>query len=450
MKKIRNSRLFITWLILFMGLTSFVFGSEETSEENINNRAAVKKSSHKSGKIMKAKKISDDENVEALTDKPKGLSHRERSLPKPAMPKKDQFDYDKITGVLDKFLSKGDVFGDDVQALVLKFEQNYKAKQKSELDLTGLSSRARIYLLQRVINTKVAKIGVKAYWVDTGKFYLSDQYPTTFKIEDFTYTLYGGATKNQKGSGSLLGLCSSNKGEKYDAVLKFLEGHKHLYPAIAQRLKDQKKNGNPIVKDAEITTTVLAKFLNGLNLLLDYEVARRLVEGDPYSDLPVLLSLEHLLTHFSSETLKIFLEGENGNSPFTGERKKFVQEKILPIQAKGGKIRTSSSVRKMLSFSHKDDEESGEVYSGEENDETESASVEDESLNEEISEEIQPKPKVKEMVKQKTAATAKEKATRKTVAKAKDKEEQVEAPKKTGSSKVAAKAGKAKKVVSGD
>lgn len=311
----------------------------------------------------------------------------------------------KITPPLQQF------FGDyDVQT-----------PRASTLDITGLSARARIKLLMAItikklsklptditngnFNQKCAEFPENSYWRVKKSEYngypsyeLIDRFPTTFKIGDSTYKLENGATRYQPGSGRLYGLFLGNPhtAEKYEKVIEPLTSlKKEALQKVGKSLLDQKKSGAPITKFKNPSTN---HFLNGFNLLLDYEVARRLPTGteeyeDQYKTLPLLPQIKYLLENFdNTEYLKEFFLGKKQKgfvsshegttedvsnylgysnhptiveitSPVAGRyRDTAIYEfnRKLPRES----VRSSRCIRDTLRGFHKSEEDSNDTYSG--------------------------------------------------------------------------------------
>jgi len=101
------------------------------------------------------------------------------------------------------------------------------------------------------------------------------------------------------------------------------------------------------------------RFLNGFNLLLDFEVARRLRRTDCYKDLPIITSISYLLHNFND--LKVVKDCFD--KLFSGkEREKFIKSDIIPNQ----NITTQRQIRDDLKIFHQDTEDSDEEYSQDE------------------------------------------------------------------------------------
>lgn len=416
MKQIKSIAFFALFHLFFVHFSLVTFGSDDEEDSNSPPQRIEKKkkretvnsvtASLRSTSLEDSKKSahsSNDDDVSIIPtkkDKTKKTSTSSSHIKKTGSSQEKNsppFDIDKITGVHDKFLAfdqKNNLFEDNVNTQLNNFKIQYNAKNKSTLNFTGFSARARIYLLTEIINLKVSKLPENyfddpswknEFWKkENGKFYIIDKFPTILKVGNFSYTLFGGPTANQKGSGSLLGVNSATprKGEKYDAVLKFLQQHQNKYDLFGQSLLVQKKDGRPIQPSAQFNAHV-AQYLNGLNLLLDYEVARRQVEDDEFVDVPILSSIHYLLTNFNSENLKKFFEGDQEGtgkvSPLTGkDRRKFVERNILPEQSSQQDLSRSKAIRAVLKFSHKDTENSEEAYS----EESSSEEAEPENLEE--------------------------------------------------------------------
>jgi len=294
-------------------------------------------------------------------------------------------------------LKKREYISKKAHLLLIDFMKDYPLQRESTLDITGLSARARIYLLNSIINFKINflpqhkctnyeqfqnLVSSNDFWKKIKKPGVAefiDKIPTRFKIGDFVYKLEMGSTFHQKGSGRLYGLLSESSAEKYDQIYTQIKKYKDNLPKYSEILLQQKKDGVPIYrynKKKEIIDE-RSRFLNGLNLLLDYEVARRLVDGDPHQDLPVITYINFIITHLDSH-FKDLIVGkklsewgfslpryDNSLSLVAGDNRVFVAKKTIPELTD---TQSSASIRRSLKCLHLSDEDSNDEYSGDEED----------------------------------------------------------------------------------
>jgi hypothetical protein len=278
-----------------------------------------------------------------------------------------------------------------------KFKEEYDRKKPSIINLTRLSSRSRIYLLRSLIQYKTAnlpheyeecspildhnaadfrsiEVRSNGWWKKSSRHrentYFEDELPTTLKIGHFTYTITLRPTFRQKGN--VLG-----RSLPYYANIDSALVQKH-----SSQLLQQKKEGRP----RSIEGTKQEKhLLNGVNLLLDLEVARRLVDRDPYKDLPVITFIPHLVAHYENCSGE-FIVGKDaskwgvtyhryGNNPlplislFTNGEKTTDREHVakqLILKLDRTYTQSSAAVRHGLKGLHQSDEDSGDESSGDE------------------------------------------------------------------------------------
>jgi hypothetical protein len=210
-------------------------------------------------------------------------------------------------------------------------------------NLDNFSGYARIYLLTEVLNINIRTLPEYFSWkgfnelsnhiendlwkIEQGEpenkqdielvwKFINARNPIYFEVGGFEYEFRHRVSRKQPGNGELYGLIDENRGEKYDNIIEVLEGYlPGKREKFVEYLTNQKKDGKPI----SINHEYLERFLNGFNLLLDYEVARRLVPSEgPYEkdfcgDLPVLTYIENIIKSIGYEdltVLKIFLLGK--------------------------------------------------------------------------------------------------------------------------------------------
>ncbi len=95
--------------------------------------------------------------------------------------------------------------------------------------------------------------------------------------------------------------------------------------------------------------------LNGLSLLLDLEVARRLVKGDKFEKLPVLALMPYFLSNFDNiRTIEKFFTHLFGGE----DRETFIKSMINDRRG----ANTKKSIREEIKMLHKESEDSGDDY----------------------------------------------------------------------------------------
>jgi hypothetical protein len=310
--------------------------------------------------------------------------------------------------------------GVSVQDLFAAFQKKYdknKTNKNSPLCLDGLSARARIALLRKIVAYKVTQttdlktnkkwdFGPRQFKIydKKSRSYVNsrpyssyiDKIPTCFAVGPYSYVLEQEITNSNPGGGRLYGLKTQNSNkataESYQAIDKLLQPYKsHGGSAIVELfsglLKEQKKNGLPIEFTQEQVRTFpsdrrgkqavddLQRLLNGLSLLHDYEVVRRLVKDDGYVQytadgdehaLPVILGESYLFnaTSLMDSYNKIFI----GKST---ERMNFISNTILAAltaeqKQLQGQVLRKTVLRESLKLFHNDDEDSADEYSSSE------------------------------------------------------------------------------------
>ena len=293
---------------------------------------------------------------------------------------------------------------DTVTDLFEKFKKKYDNNRRGHLCLDGLSARARIALLRKIIDYKVNKktdlksnekwdYGKRSFkiwknntWTQSNSYFsYIDEIPTSFSIGDYEYVLEQESTNNNPGGGRLFGLKDQNKADSYADIGKFLQLYKgDLVNFFNRKLIEQKKDGLPIdftLADiqglpgnyrADNAVNDLKRFLNGLNLLYDFEVARRLVKDDGFLQyttngneyaLPIILGLSYLFnaSNLVNSHEKIFIGKREDRMTFiagtiTGSLSQ--EQKDL-----NGQILRKTVLRESLKLFHNLDEDSGDEYS---------------------------------------------------------------------------------------
>jgi len=242
-----------------------------------------------------------------------------------------------------------------INGLFEKFQDDYERREISYLNITNYSSRMRIYLLNKIITHKLLsrykntyfekKIVEKSGWRPFSEY--SDIYPTSFIIGDFVYMLKIFSTNRQPGSGRLYGLTSESYADTYNSIHRKISGLKNL-SVCKQLLLDQKNTGIPIVIPNDVG---LSRFLNGYGLILDYEVARRLVTDDCYMDIPLIYFTELVVQNLSDDSYL--------NSLFISPERISETENLIPNLGLTGWT-TKEALRDKLRALHKSDEVSEE------------------------------------------------------------------------------------------
>ncbi|RZI45232.1 hypothetical protein [Candidatus Finniella inopinata] len=262
--------------------------------------------------------------------------------------------------------------------LLSDFKDDYIFRGESVIDITGLSARARIYLLSSITNFKLNFLGDPRCWTEKTNTFTNrqkkqvtyiehiDKRPTTFQIGRFSYKLESARTKNKTGGGRLFGLISQEGAETYLQIQdRFqMQEYRRNIVSFIQALLIQKKDGQPIYRYIKNESTKVrelleerSRFLNGFNLLLDFEVSRRLTSGDCYGNLPVISYLKPLISRLDNE---LFVKHCFDNL-FSGDERENTARSILTEYL--DMFQTLPLIRNDLSYLHADDEDSGDDYS---------------------------------------------------------------------------------------
>ncbi|MBU0745132.1 MAG: hypothetical protein KKE11_07235 [Gammaproteobacteria bacterium] len=318
-------------------------------------------------------------------------------------------DYDKVAAVAKKFLaSKKEKFISPVaKERLKKFKSEYDNPKpsKSIIDLSGLSSRSRIYILTEVLKYKISflkeyyeinryKNGInwcnkttsgrvikittlddfRDKFVISNKYFIKskgnclfdDNYPTTFKIGEFRYELESKPSYNQIGNGLLSGI--TGNGAKWEDLFKVMKGYGDQSQCF-DKLSQQRRDGQPIV--AELRDK--SKFLNGLNLLLDFEVARHLAQLDPFTVIPVVCFLPYIVNIDNFESLLVEKDKISLMAGWVPTRE-LVARDFKDKKRVNGSLeyrmmpKSSKMLRYKLRALHGPDEDSDGAYSGDEDD----------------------------------------------------------------------------------
>lgn len=282
-----------------------------------------------------------------------------------------------------KFLSskKHKIVSRSVDPQLEKFKEEYKDGVKFQtIDVTWLSSRARIDLLKQIIEFKRRLLpATTAYEFWDVKY--TDKKPTKFKLGQFTYKLVLNPTPDQLGDGLLSMAETSYSG----IALPKIGSHEDNIAWITKSLKPddvkkyigllfiQRKYGDPInTGDPEKSS-----FFNGLNLLLDFEEARHRVEGDVFENLPVVVHIDYMIKHlseweFNREKDRNFDSIGKILSLFMHPTYRYFAESALSKvdhtddDSFIDNVRGEAKIRRILESLHSIDEYSDSEYSGDE------------------------------------------------------------------------------------
>jgi hypothetical protein len=285
---------------------------------------------------------------------------------------------------------------DKTKHLLVQFCEEYRERKPSELQIDGLSTRTRIYLLTQIIEEKrkqlskaiieaqsrdknksqnknnfgrVCRVEAKLlnnYWeasqVDNGpgnKYWqLRDKIPITFTInKDYKYTLQLLSTFRQPGNGVITGIDESNPNSSlpYEAICGKLDRMDIPFIKIWEAISQQKQTGEPIIIGGNAENCLL----NGYSFLLDFEIARRKVLGDEFNNLPLITCFPFLMKvargHFGHSFVEVH---KNVTSfIFTGQQRADGIKKIISM-AKKYMPETEREMRKVLRGLHQEDEAS--------------------------------------------------------------------------------------------
>jgi len=287
--------------------------------------------------------------------------------------------YQKYITVADQFLKreKRRYMSPWHGLMIIDFMHAFASKKPYTFDITACSSRSVIYLLSEVINFKLRFFGNTDFWTINpdarcnGVSYEEyvDNYPTIFKIGPHEYKLQSAHTKSKPGGGRIYGLKQSSIPEKYPAVLLWLKTHKTDLNWYGEVLRARQKKGTVVqLEQDKQDYKEDNQFLNGFSLLLSFEVARRLVGGDTFQSLPILLTIPYLLENFDNldimdDCFRLLFSGEAQYKPKNqiDERKQFVVERVIPYQKT---LTNGKLLRDKLRMFHTDDENSEDEYEG--------------------------------------------------------------------------------------
>lgn len=289
--------------------------------------------------------------------------------------------YNKYKKVSEKFLKKEkrEFVNTIIHRAFEDFIIEYECGQTSIIDITYFSLRTRVYLLTQIINFKRTKQNDNKFWrkeqktLSPGKSQEPFNYdewidlvPTKFRIGQYEYKLQNAATRSKPGGGRLFGLTHTESADKYDQILASLEMKGRPLGLYKDQLikRQQGYKIHFILKDSNKEAVVHNRFLNGLSLLFDFEVARRLINGDQFSQLPILPVMPYLLDNFDDikAVKQCFgcLFSDDKEKP-NNTRENFIKETILASR-KG--FNTEKKIRESLRIFHTSAENSDDEYEG--------------------------------------------------------------------------------------
>lgn len=259
---------------------------------------------------------------------------------------------------------------DQVEELISKFKKEYQDSKLSEqeLNITGLTSRMRITLINRIVKEKISKFRRidRRFWENISNAHYRDIKPTILKVGDFKYRLTCHTTKDQPGNGeiSILAGPVDIKGigniKAYRQIVKWVGGLKSNNEDVLEYidlLLQQKKYGDPITLEDRPKASCI---LNFINLLLDYEEARRRVDGDVWGELPIAIHLEIMIRELKKWSGEVE-HGKDLLSLFMSKKYRHVAEQKLAEMANISKA-TEAQVRERLESLHGPDEYSDDEY----------------------------------------------------------------------------------------
>lgn len=308
----------------------------------------------------------EDEIIDSLTGSLVALEFNERRA-------NDIFS--KYVAVSKKFLSKEKrrFIGSEAHISLLDFTRDYLATRQSTIDITNLSARARIYLLTDIIRFKLPFKNKTNRWKMERKTIRNssspsrdyeefvDLIPTTFQIGSYSYKLENAATTQKPGGGRLYGLTSPDIADTYEQIITWLAAReanlKKFKSFLIGRLQGPKVNFTYSDREKKgQEATDINRFLNGLSLLFDFEVARRLVRDDKFQELPVLAALPYLLENFESmDLIRSYF-----NSFFTSDDREGFLKRVI-IKARKD-FDTQKKIRESMKAFHISSEDSGDEY----------------------------------------------------------------------------------------
>ncbi|AIK95906.1 hypothetical protein [Candidatus Odyssella acanthamoebae] len=239
----------------------------------------------------------------------------------------------------DELLSRGyKIFYENKNSQSNQKLASFYKRDTDIINVTGYSAIKRICLLEKVIKFSLSN---SPKWQNDIKIKLLLWTPN-----EYIYTLcLNPKSGKQKGNGVIWGVKeyseTESNGETYQEIYQYL---KIQAKRIKESLITQKKSGEPIKFRYDQKNE---RYVNGFNLLLDFEVARRRIGGDPFYKTPLLLCIYYLLDNLdNNEILDKCLRG--GNYLFFGtEREDFIR-KLLPGIRDRYNLRDSESIKTFL------------------------------------------------------------------------------------------------------
>jgi hypothetical protein len=317
--------------------------------------------------------------------------------------------YKKFQNVSEKFLNSEQILqktdkktGFTIKELLTKFKKDYLNLQCSLINVTDFSARVRICILKEIIKIKFETLpkNIKNHFIKMEKFektyehswknlesnkfwsvraiQLIDQNPTIIKIGNFQYKWEMIVSCYQPGGGKIYGLKDKEIPDTFWSITKDLQSYSMPErEVISNKLLQQKKDGKTIISGLRniykstyrgYETIVTDQFLNGLNLLLDYEVARRLIAGDIYSDLPLISIMDCLIKNLNNDgilnkyfSLPDYSQSMNQKTLFSGESRENKLKELILTKECLNNITKQNDVRKKLRYCHEStpEEDSG-------------------------------------------------------------------------------------------
>ena len=271
----------LKYLSVFAGIV-FCLGCAQAASGDEGDSDEEKPKSHKLKKVPKGKATVLDKKQplaelgDALDDDETPSKIVKKAAKKPTAPAYDPVkEYRRHKDVSNRFFRR-EAWNKNVKKAVKKFEKELaNGEDLTQIDLDGLSSRARILLLKDLTTcAEGRKVTI----------------PLQLREKEFRIEL--NPKPRQPGNGGVI-----EKDQKYG------KKHEEIHAVLSAQPGDQKAVA-PVklvtarkANHSEITDPVINGLdLEMLNVLLDFEVARRLQDGDDYLDLPVASAVVGALT----------------------------------------------------------------------------------------------------------------------------------------------------------
>ncbi len=257
------------------------------------------------------------------------------------LPKGDIYNQQEV--ISEAFLKHSPQCVKDVDKFWWVFYNQYEGKSPSTLNITKLSSRARIQLFKKIISHKISKLSSrlssKGYWNKYGE----DRYPTEFQVGNMIFQVMSVFSQEQPGN-IIIGSCHLNANccqrRTWEDIFKEISS-----------IPENSLRDDPKYKQLKIE----------FYFMLDFEVARRLVNGDRYADLPIITYVPYLREHYRQ--CEDFIVGKKSKyhatqSLFTGDDRPVIAQTLTRQIG----FTSPEAIRRSLDCLCGDDEQSDYEY----------------------------------------------------------------------------------------